>query len=843
MTPDGAPTHTQGNFDVHPSVVFKLGEDLITDEIQALAELIKNSYDADATWVVIRINTHGSPEDHPEDEGWIEIEDNGIGMDIPTIQRGWLTISNSPKREMKKAGIQTKRGRTPLGDKGLGRLGAQRLGNRVTIDTTLAGTTDKHELTFDWRDFANFEALSKVKVNIETTSVPRKGTKIVISDLTDPQRLADKNEIQLGLTKVISPYGGVEAFKLTAIVNGESIELGEGDDRLRSASVVRYHLDFDGAVLHLRGQMRLTHLRPNAKAEQAEFHRLCEADGGKQLFEHLMKSLRASDFRLQRSRQQGWWIEFEQSIALDAVEPVLVEKTLPYGDVDEAGDVDEVGDEDLAPMKEPASPGPFTGEVDLFNLSAGAIREVNLFESTKVLKDLVKELHGIRIYRDGFNVRVDEDWLGLGRLWSEGGSWYGLRPATSMGYIALSAADNSQLVETTDREGFVRTPHYVNFEKILRAFVSWTSEVQEFIGRGAVEYRKLAGSGVEEPEEPEGLLERLAKTIDRSQGFLSPLQELRARLDSDAREAEELLDRLAEDDGPTDEVLEVAASLNALTRHAASAAELVSELEAFVADLAEQRKVGVQLQHQLESLDEQLTLAYDTVAVGLTAEALSHEIANITERLARRTTDIARHVQRNLGADRKLSNYVEHVRGSIAGLRRQLAHLAPSLRYVRERRETLRLSELVEQSKDYFESRWDRNKLRMQVQVDEDFSVHMNRGKLLQVFDNLLLNSEYWVLEHARLGRIESGLITVRIDAPFVYVSDNGPGVDSQIESSLFEPFSTKKPRGHGRGLGLFIVRQLLNSEGCDIGLSSARNKRGRRYVFEVDMVGVVTDG
>jgi len=43
--------------EVHPSVVFKLGADLITDDMQALIELVKNSYDADATKVRVEIET------------------------------------------------------------------------------------------------------------------------------------------------------------------------------------------------------------------------------------------------------------------------------------------------------------------------------------------------------------------------------------------------------------------------------------------------------------------------------------------------------------------------------------------------------------------------------------------------------------------------------------------------------------------------------------------------------------------------------------------------------------------------------------------------------------------
>ena len=44
-------------FDINAAVVFRLGEELITDVVQALVELVKNSYDADATWVNVTIDT------------------------------------------------------------------------------------------------------------------------------------------------------------------------------------------------------------------------------------------------------------------------------------------------------------------------------------------------------------------------------------------------------------------------------------------------------------------------------------------------------------------------------------------------------------------------------------------------------------------------------------------------------------------------------------------------------------------------------------------------------------------------------------------------------------------
>jgi nitrogen fixation/metabolism regulation signal transduction histidine kinase len=48
--------------------------------------------------------------------------------------------------------------------------------------------------------------------------------------------------------------------------------------------------------------------------------------------------------------------------------------------------------------------------------------------------------------------------------------------------------------------------------------------------------------------------------------------------------------------------------------------------------------------------------------------------------------------------------------------------------------------------------------------------------------------------------------------------------------------FVTAKPKQDGQGLGLFIIRQLLLNDGCDVELTKARNADGRRYKFAVNL-------
>src|SRR5580704_5455244 len=98
------------SFDVHPSVIFQLGADLISDDVQALIELIKNSYDANATYAHVQVDTKDSPLSifsktiYPAASGFVKIVDDGDGMGVDSIRNGWFVVSNSAKRELKQSG-------------------------------------------------------------------------------------------------------------------------------------------------------------------------------------------------------------------------------------------------------------------------------------------------------------------------------------------------------------------------------------------------------------------------------------------------------------------------------------------------------------------------------------------------------------------------------------------------------------------------------------------------------------------------------------------------------------------------------------------------------------------
>ena len=204
----------------------------------------------------------------------------------------------------------------------------------------------------------------------------------------------------------------------------------------------------------------------------------------------------------------------------------------------------------------------------------------------------------------------------------------------------------------------------------------------------------------------------------------------------------------------------------------------------------------------METLSEQLAEVYETVSLGLTAEVLSHEIQQIADGLAERTKKVKDHLSKQKPKDATVALFAEHVGSSVAALRKQLGHLTPSLRYARHERERIRIKEIAKTILDFHDGRFQAEKIKSQLLAPDgsDFTISMNRGKLIQIFDNLLLNSEYWLREDLRTKRSEGGQITIEISKPLVRIWDNGRGIDPAVEASLFQPFITAKSLSHKGG-------------------------------------------
>jgi len=286
---------------------------------------------------------------------------------------------------------------------------------------------------------------------------------------------------------------------------------------------------------------------------------------------------------------------------------------------------------------------------------------------------------------------------------------------------------------------------------------------------------------------------------------------------------------------------EISNLLKTLTGVLKEAEVLLSEVESILNEAKVLDQHVEFLQPQIQNLEQQLSDFAELAGLGLTAEALSHELSNIVDRVIEETDKIAKRLNQKTEVDQSsVKIYVEQIRSATRSFRKQLSHLAPSLKYVRETKSQIDVMPFLQEIQAFYIERF-KDKIDVYVAMSgTSFNMNINKGKLTQVIDNLILNSEYWLLQKKAGDQHFKPVITLQVQDPFIKIFDNGNGVEPNLQDQIFQPFVTGKPKSEGRGLGLFIVQQLLETIGCDIMLLSTKNNYQRKYIFQLNMSNVI---
>lgn len=200
-------------------LLLELGNQLIKDEGIALFELVKNAYDADATKVNISLSEINNAKGAK-----IIIEDNGSGMTSEIIKKVWLEPGTDYKKKQIAKGYRTpKYHRVPLGEKGIGRFGVHKLGKKIEL-ITKNKNDNEIVVTIDWEEFENDKYLDDIPVQVVERSPlvfksGKTGTIITITDLWQSWNRGMVRDIYRAVNSISSPFKSPEAFKTELILN------------------------------------------------------------------------------------------------------------------------------------------------------------------------------------------------------------------------------------------------------------------------------------------------------------------------------------------------------------------------------------------------------------------------------------------------------------------------------------------------------------------------------------------------------------------------------------------------------------------------------------------------
>jgi signal transduction histidine kinase/BarA-like signal transduction histidine kinase len=295
------------------------------------------------------------------------------------------------------------------------------------------------------------------------------------------------------------------------------------------------------------------------------------------------------------------------------------------------------------------------------------------------------------------------------------------------------------------------------------------------------------------------------------------------RLESDGVVTDYLL-RLKRDDGSLAWV-EVTARADRLARRRAV------QVEALVRDVSERRR----LDDQARDIYQQLLQAEKMAALGQTISGVAHELNNPlatilswAERLAEKAPDDAtRHgLEVILGESERAARIVRKL-----------------LTFARKRQSTRSLIDLNQVVRDTLALRAHEQRqsnIEVVLAPAEGLPpVFADAHQMQQVLLNLVINAEQAMRSsHGRGSLVLRTWHDAARDLVALQVSDDGPGIPTEMKSRIFDPFFTTKDTGEGTGLGLTVAYAIVQEHGGSIGVETPPGG-GASFTVELPVSGM----
>ncbi|WP_377702411.1 ATP-binding protein [Pseudoduganella sp. UC29_71] len=248
-------------FDIAARLPLQLGRESIASATAAVAELIKNSYDANAENVRLSFLKRSAPVKV------LQIEDDGDGMDLQTLEKVWLRIGTDHKVENERSG---RKKRIMTGAKGLGRLGIDRLCRQLVLQTKTKEMDHVLEVRVDWGRYDDRSATIS-SINHKIFRIPSlknkhsdffegkdSGTRLVLVGMREDWPDKRIEELRTELSMLVTPFSNVDDFSID-FRSG----LNEVDGKLTSDKYLEAAVWFVKASLDVAGNIKVEFSQPH----------------------------------------------------------------------------------------------------------------------------------------------------------------------------------------------------------------------------------------------------------------------------------------------------------------------------------------------------------------------------------------------------------------------------------------------------------------------------------------------------------------------------------------------------------------------------------------------------
>lgn len=785
----------------------QLGRELVTDFVTALVELVKNSYDADAGSVQIRI------EDANTTHSRIIVADTGCGMTQFEFENRWMVIGTNNKL----SNPYTSKGRKKAGKKGIGRFSVERLAERATIYSYTAAGDYKVFLNWNLYEEISVDGLQQ-RINILRKSDDVAAAKYIANQieyylslkLQDAER-EEQKYVKSHVGEIVGNYEAayelsflnlLEDQILPIIKKQEKIELKLEDinnpleeiyDReneetynilnnlySREESV---HRPYTGMVLVLEG-LRDNWRQKDIDKLQKEMRLLIAPEFIDE--DPFYIELIADQFKIPEDLSVNTILDLRFAKITARIFDQGSRAEIIYSDKDDY--------EKILNFKYdvPLLCGNLSFELYYFlRDSAHMMNETYNYRFATQILDIYC---GIKIYRDNFRVKpygdIGNDWLELDKSKVKDTHGYRVGNNQTIGVIRISDTDNPLLIDATNREGIIENEAYEQ----LRNFILECIDVISNIRRETYEKIKSELKTAQETKE-----KQQKKAVEHRKK-----QEVRYERSIDLVRKGASYDMVK----------------NALD-------QWKTEEEKFQKETEENyEKTEGAYQNYVEFQETELSMYKNLATLGILTGNFGHE-----------TQDIISRINSTLAFYHELVPFVENkyfkeiTDNIISDFERISGYSTMIVEFLRKKKrnpeQNLNFKEVLEGICSLYTGMLEAFHVHFTWEAEADIYFTMRQIDLESVIINMITNA-FEQVKAKQSREIDINFVQKDNDL-YLYFEDNGPGVPEEERKEIFRAFKTSKE--DGIGLGLNIVQDIVANYGGAVYVAKSEKLGGAKFV------------
>ena len=224
------------------------------------------------------------------------------------------------------------------------------------------------------------------------------------------------------------------------------------------------------------------------------------------------------------------------------------------------------------------------------------------------------------------------------------------------------------------------------------------------------------------------------------------------------------------------------------------------------------------LTHRAETTEE-------LAGVGLSVETASHDIMAIMGRVLVNLDNLLSDLTIPDEMDKEeIIKELQAIRGGLGFVEAQLKDIQLLFTSSKQRRKNIRIKAVIEKVHRLYKGLLEKEHIEFLIDTQgSPLVAKTTDAVLLQVLLNLFDNAVYW-LQQASNKNKQIHIVLDGHDGQMIF-SDNGPGIEKEDAPYIFEPFYSGKG-DEGRGLGLYIARQLLERSDFTINLAEIKSEK-----------------